>query len=228
MQHAPLASINKIWITNVEYLLLYAAIISLFSFIYYKRGWLMQTMLACILLLSISVSYKKISAGNTNNIAFLNLHKNIGIVMESGSKAIVISNLADTDKKYRYSIQPYLDSSKAEYISLYSVKQDIHSDIVFKHNGYVQFLNRNFMLINGKDAVPCPDKKLRANYIYLTGNPYKVLNSLDSNYISPTIVIDAGNSNTFIDSAKNVLNHWHQNYVVLKRNISLMSVSNHQ
>jgi competence protein ComEC len=62
IEHAPVASIGKIWLTIPEYLLLYAIVIGLFYFLYDKKRWLIWGNLACILLLCISISQKKYRA----------------------------------------------------------------------------------------------------------------------------------------------------------------------
>src|ERR1019366_5536331 len=50
IEHAPYASIGKIWLTTPEYLLLYAIIIGLFYFLYTRKIWLLKVCLACLLL----------------------------------------------------------------------------------------------------------------------------------------------------------------------------------
>ncbi|SDT30472.1 competence protein ComEC [Mucilaginibacter mallensis] len=226
MEHLPFASINKIWLSTTEYLLLYAIIISLFYYLYYKKSWLLQACLGCLLLLSISISIKKIYAQQSNSIAFLNLHKHIGLVIKNGTKAVVISDLSDTDKNYRYSIQPYLDSSGISTISVYNLKQDIQSAFVLKKGNLIQFMNKRLVLFN-KDLSDAPlNKKLKTDYIYLTNNPYAAINSINKNYVCQLLVIDATNSDHFISSVIKQADTLQIKYSLLKRNKSLITVSN--
>ena len=224
--HLPFASINKIWLNHAEYLLLYATIIGLFCYIYYRRSWLLKASLIYVLLLSISVSYKSISAMHSNSIAFLNVRKHIGIVMRSGKNAVVISDIKDTDKNYQYSIQPYVDSCKAENISLYGPDEDIHSAIVQKKYNYIQFLDKKILLFDKHISNISPAEKLNTDYIYLSGNPYATTNSFGKTYNCKMLVIDAGNSNHFISETETKAKLLHVNFTILKRNKSLVAVSN--
>lgn len=226
MEHAPFSSINKIWIDPIEYLLLYAIIIGLFYYLYYKKAWLLQLSLVCILLLSISVSIKKINAQRSNSIAFLNLHKHVGIVMKNGNNAIVISDLADTDKNYRYSIQPYLDSSKIDDVHVYGLKQNIRSACILKQDNLIQFMGKRIVLFNKELTDASLNNKVKTDYIYLTNNPYTAINSINKNYDYRLLVIDAGNSDHFISCMEQQANATKMNYVALKRNKSLLLVSN--
>jgi competence protein ComEC len=224
--HLPLASVNKIWLNTTEYLLLYAVIIGFFCYIYYRRTWLLKAGLVCILLLSISISYKSIAAIRSNSIAFLNVRKHVGIVMRKGKNAIVISDMKDTDKNYQYAIQPYLDSSKVENIRLYGTDEEIHSPIALKKYNYVVFLDKNLLIFDKHIDNIRPYEKINVGYIYLAGNPYAVLDSLDKNFSCKQLVIDAGNSNHFISMAENKARLLKLNFTTLKRNKSLVVVSN--
>ncbi|WP_183574820.1 ComEC/Rec2 family competence protein [Mucilaginibacter sp. X5P1] len=226
MEHLPFVSINKIWLSTAEYLLLYAIIISLFYWLYYKRSWLLKACLGCLLLLSISIGIKKLNTQQSNSIAFLNLHKHVGLVMKNGNKAVVISDLSDTDKNYRYSIQPYLDSSGISTVSVYNLKQDIRSGFVLKKENLIQFMNKRLVLFN-KDLSDAPlNEKLKTDYIYLTDNPYAAINSINKNYVCQLLVIDATNSDHFVSSVIKQANTLQIKYSLLKRNKSLITVSN--
>jgi len=225
IEQAPFAAINKIWINSAEYLLLYAIIISLFYFIYERKIWLLKACLVCMLVLCISISLKKINAVQTNSIAFLNLGKHVGIVMKSGNQATVISDLADTDRNYQYSIQPYLDSSKVACVNLYNLGDDIQSAYVLKRYNYIQFLDKYIMILNGKNNAIALPEPLKTDYAYITGNPYAAITSFSKNYICPMLVIDGSNSNHFTGSVTGQVGAV-QKYTVLKRNKYLLVVSN--
>lgn len=118
IEHFPYSSINKIWVTPVEYLLLYIIIIALFYFLYDRKAWSIRLGLICILLLSMTISFKKWNHSQSDQIAFLNLRRHTGIAFKKGNDAVILTDLHDTDKTYRYSIQPYLDSCQVEHVRL--------------------------------------------------------------------------------------------------------------
>jgi competence protein ComEC len=71
-----------------------------------------------------------------------------------------------------------------------------------------------------------PPEKLTADYIYITGNPVAGLNTIN-NYIDyQTLVIDGSNSDKLLYQAESQASIKKTNYKILKRNNSLISVSN--
>jgi competence protein ComEC len=119
IEHAPWSGMSKIWITTTEYLLLYVIIICVFYFLYNRKKWLLQLGLASTLLLTISVSIKKWRNLSTGAVTVLNLRKHAGIVIRKGGNAAVITDLSDTDKVFKYSVQPFLDSCQVSNIKIY-------------------------------------------------------------------------------------------------------------
>jgi len=228
MAHFPLASINKIWLDHTEYLLLYAVIIAGFAFLYYKKAYTLQIALICLLLLSISISYKKTAAIRSNNIAFLNLRKHTGIVIRKGTSAIILSDLPDTDRNYRYSIQPYLDSCKVENIRVYKPEQSFVSSFAAKQYNYIQFLDKSILLFDQHINNMVTGQQLAADYMYLSGNPFPALNSIGKNFNCSQLVINADNSDHFINEAEKQAKAVNLNFISLKRNKSFVAVSNEQ
>lgn len=225
IEQFPLSTINKIWLNTVEYFLLYAMIISLFYFLYDRRIWLLRLSLCCLLLLSISFSYNKIISANTHTIAFLNMRSHTGIVMRNGNQAIVLSDLSDTNKNYRYSIQPYLDSCKLTDVTIYNPKQNFNSNYVLKRSNLIQFFDKRILLFDKSVSNCALNNKLVADYIYITGNPYTNFNNINKNYSYQQLLVSAANSDRFIDQIQQV--KWPvANFILLKRNKALIAVSN--
>jgi competence protein ComEC len=226
IEHAPYASINKLWINPAEYLLLYILIISLFYFLYDRKAWPLKLGLFCVLLLSMSFGYKKISALHTHTIAFLNMRKHTGIILKNGDKAIVISDLSDTDKNYKYSIQPYLDSCKVSEVSLYTADGDIRSSYLVKKGNLIQFEDKKILLYNKQINTISLNKKLNIDYLYVTGSPYTDIKSINKNFAYKMLVIDGSNSNRLVNNLQQQAKLANVNYKVLKRNNSVVIVSN--
>lgn len=226
VEHLPFASINKIWLTTTEYLLLYAIIICAFYFLYDRKVWLLKASIILVFLLTVSTSVKKYRSYTTNSIAFLNLRKNMGIVFKNGDQAIVLSNLADTDKNYNYSIRPYLDSCKINDVALYKPDQEIRSVFLRKQGDFMQFRNQ-FITIISKDYEDTTSAvKLKTDYLYITGSPKIPLAIINKNHEYHTIIIDATNTPKTVQLIVDQAHALHANYVVLKRNKSFVATSN--
>jgi competence protein ComEC len=225
IQGWPVISINKIWITVPECLLMMAIIFGVLFFLHSRNRAVLKFSLVCLLLLSLSWTVKHIGQSGVQNVAWLNLGKHVGIVFKNGRQAVILSDLKDTDKNYQYSIQPYLDSCEITHAKTYSPGDDISSDWLKKKSGMIQFMNISIFISTGliSDNLFSPRPVL--NYLYLTGNPPIALDAFSSNFKYSGIVIDGSNSDASIkkwqaEMPKNIF------FKILKRNNSFVSVSN--
>jgi len=224
IEHAPFASMGKIWLTTSEYLLLYTIILCAFYFMYDKKPWLLKTSLVCTLLFCTSWSIKRVNASATNRIAWLNLKKHAGMVFKKGNEAMVLTDITADDKIYRYSIQPYLDSCQVKSVNVIHINQDVKTPWLVKKDHFIQFLDKKIMLLDGETYNKLP-RMLKTDYLYLTGNPGAALNQLgDIDY--SMLIIDGSNSDNLIRDAQKVANIKTGNIKILKRNNSLITVSN--
>jgi competence protein ComEC len=226
IEHAPFASIGKIWLTTAEYILLYVAMICLFYFLFNKNKWLLNLGLVGVLLLSLSFSIKRTKVLQEDTIAFLNLRKHQGIVFKHGDKAIILTDLNPTDKTYQYSIQPYLDSCKVADTSVYMLSENIKSRFLMKYSGLVQFGSRKILIVDKTLQDRQLIRKLKVDYLYLTDNPHITLNKLNQSYVYVTVVIAGSNSNQRIADLEQQAKALHVNYRILKRNNSMIIPSN--
>lgn len=223
IEYAPFASINKIWITTVEYLLLYAIIISVFYFLYDQRKWLLKFCLGCTLLFTISISIKRWHHLQADGITFLNLRKHTGIVFKNQDHAVVVTDLHDSDKVYKYSIQPYLDSCQVSDVKVCNETADFKSAYLVKRAGLIQFKSSKVFIVNSQPDFP---EKLRADYLYITGSPQTNLDDINE-YFSYSFLI-LGNNNSpqsgkrFEDEADSAK----VNFRSLRRNNRAIVVSN--
>ncbi|MDB5130320.1 MAG: hypothetical protein JWR02_69 [Mucilaginibacter sp.] len=226
IEHAPFASIGKIWLTTAEYILLYAVIICAFYFWYEKKTWLLKVSMACTLLFCISLGIKNISLSRSNQIVWLNLKKHPGIIFRHGDRAVVLTDIKPTDKTFQYSIQPYLDSCQIGNIKTISLDQNIKTLWLAKENELIQFMNTKIFVLDGKRYHSTFLEKLATDYMYITGNPAAGLNTIN-NYIDyQMLIIDGSNSDKLVYQAETQATVKKTNCKILKRNNSLISVSN--
>ena len=171
MEHLPFASISKIWLTTAEYLLLYGVIISLFYFLCNKKPGLLRLSLLLMLLFCLSISLKSITMQQNNSIAWLNISKHKAIVFKHGKAIVVLTDLQDTDKAYKYSVQPYLDSCQVSNARLLSFDKNITTPWMAKTGGLIQFMDKRTFILNTPPANSEPVDRLKANFNYNTTNP---------------------------------------------------------
>lgn len=118
IEYAPFAGINKIWIRGYECWLLYLLMLLVFYYLYNRKTILLRLSLFILLVLSVSISFRRWQNSTSDNTITINLKKHKGIILRKGNNAIVLTDVTDTDKVYKYSIQPYLDSCQVTNIKL--------------------------------------------------------------------------------------------------------------
>jgi competence protein ComEC len=226
IEHFPGASLDKIWLSTSEYLLLYVIVISLFLFWYLKRIRWLQFGLFCCLLLFISFSIKTILQSTTSSIAWLNLKKHPGIVFKNGQSAIVLTDLKESDKNYKYSIQPYLDSCRINDVKIYDLNCSVNTPWLKKKFGFIKFTNTSVFIYDGNLGTDALSPGLKIDFIYVTGNPELDTNTLEANFDFRALIIDGSNSDKRIANWEKQLYAKSINYKILKRNKSFISISN--
>jgi len=226
MEHLPGATLNGIWLTTPEYLLLYALVICLFCFWYRKSTKWLLAGLVCGLFLLMSFSVKDIRQSAAKDITWLSLKKHQGIVFKNGHSAIVLTDLNPSDKTYKYSIQPYLDSCLLRNVKIISLNDDFHMPWLKKRLGLIRFLNTSVFICNGTLKRQAWPQKIKTNFICLTGNPDVSLDILASNFDFHTLIIDGTNSDQRIVDWQKQLGGKNIDFKILKRNKYFISVSN--
>ncbi|TSD66518.1 DUF4131 domain-containing protein [Inquilinus sp. KBS0705] len=224
IEHAPFASINKIWLTQVEYLLMSVIIFLLFYFMFDRKAWLIKIAAFCLLLFSISISYKHIKADSTRSITFLNLRKHRGIVFKNGNTGVVVTDLADTDRNFTYAIQPCLDSNRISTYRVVNFNAPVQLPYMIKQNNFIRFLNKTVLILNDEAPIKSIPQGFDINYLFISDNTSGYPNALNKG--TGEVILDAANSDQYIKQLEPLLRKQHLNYRILRRNKSVTVLSN--
>jgi len=162
----------------------------------------------------------------SDSITFLSLRKHSGIIFKTGVQAVVLSDLADSDKAYRYSVQPCLDSCGINTIYKVDQKSNLSLPFLIKRGNLVQFKNKKLLLFNKQLQESVLSEKIKIDYLYITDSPNTDINSINKYYDYELLIIDNSNSNKLIASLESQAKMMHVNYKVLQRNKSLIITSN--
>ena len=182
IEHTPFAIIGKIWLNTVGYLLAYIIIICLFYFLFDRKSWLLKLSLTAMLLLYISLSFKKVNTFQSDRVTFLNLKKHRGMVFKNSDQAVVLSDMKADDKNYQYSVQPCLDGLKIEKASLLNIGLDARTVWFAKRANLIEFKNKLILIFDNQLPNKLLPQKLKVDYMYATGNPHTNLNVIYKNY----------------------------------------------
>jgi len=225
IEHLPYASINKLWISKMDYLLMYGVVVLLFYFLFDGNKWLLKLSLVLLLVVTVSLAWKKIESKTNSSITFLNLKKQRAIIFKNGNEAVVLSDLKPDDKNYRYSIQPGLDSAKVEIVKVYSFANNIDLPYLKKSGNIIQFQSKKLLLLDTASQKLLLTPQFKADYVYITRTPPISDKTITENLNVGLIVVSADNSDRYIDSLKKRLLNNSKIYYVLKRNKALNLVS---
>jgi competence protein ComEC len=160
------------------------------------------------------------------NITWLNLKKHKGIIFKQGNAAAVLSDLKPTDKVYQYSIQPYLDSCHITNVRAIQMNEDVHTAWFMKKYNYIQFLNERILIADRPIINQKQTSQLLVDYVYLSKDQKNGLEDLNNNFKYNLLLVDAGFTGRKLNAIKHQADSLNVNYKILKRNNSIISVSN--
>ncbi|RYZ96602.1 MAG: ComEC family competence protein [Sphingobacteriaceae bacterium] len=223
IEHAPLSSINKVWLTPAEYLLLYGIIVCAFVYAVKPHRFVAGLGIGLTVLCCISVIIKKTKAADTKQTVFLNLRKNTGIVFRNGDKAVVVTDVQVNSKTFTYSVQPYLDSSKVSEVNIIGLDSSANTAYLYKKGGLVKFAGQFVMFVNKRMPAKAitPDKA----FVYITGNPIIDSAYLKLNFKNKTLIIGGNNSKRYTTKLAQQAKLLNINYKILYGNHALVITS---
>lgn len=226
IENIPFGNWNKLWITVPEYLLLYVIICCCFGWIVHRKPALLKIGTVFITLFLASFSYKRYRSASQDDIIFLNLRKNFGLIFKKGSEAFVLTDLKTTDKMFQYSIQPYLDSCKSSEIHLLQPERNFADASFIRQKNLIQFGNRLIFLADKNFEHKQFPKKIKVDLVLITGNPKIGLKQISNNLIFDLLVIDSSNTDYTIEKLSEEAALDGRKIIILKRNNSYRINSN--
>jgi len=221
----PYAFASKLWITNAEQWLMFLLTILVFCLFYYKRSIFLHLALVCLLLFSVSFGWRKIETQRSSVLTFLNLKKHTGIVFRQGNKGVVLTDLADTDKTFKYSIQPYLDSSGIRQVNIIGLDRDVATSFLRKKKNLVRFQDKNILMVT--PTLVAIDKGQTANvdYLFVASSPHPDWRYLQRQFSYQQVIAASNNSERLLDTLKKGAAGKEIKINVLKRNKSIIIAS---
>jgi competence protein ComEC len=150
------------------------------------------------------------------------LRKHTGIIFKNGNQGVVLTDLPETDKNFKYAIQPGLDSSQLTDYKVYPLNKNIQLPYLQKQGNLVAFQNKKLLLLNDSSQIQSIPQQVGVNYLYISDDAF-----VDTAVIkNKTLIIAGSNSDKYIAGFKEDIKIAPVNYKVIKRNKSVCIVSN--
>ena len=175
------ASISQIWMNSLEIFLFYL-ILTLFL-ISFKKPKYLKFALFFTGIFVLNMAYQHYEHAHQQQVMFFSLRKNTAIALIKGKNATLITDLDSNEFTYLFSVKPYLDSCKINYIQYVNPH-------LSKDEKIFNFENHRLKIINhqNKEFV-----KSKGDWLLLSGDYiYDITKVLEANQFQ-RILIDGKN-----------------------------------
>lgn len=215
IEKLPFSTINGIWIDSYQYLIIYAIGACIILAMLFKNSKTVLMALGLILLLCCSISFKDLQWRNKHEVIFYSLRKNSAVAYVKDRKALILSDLAVSDKTFSFSIDPYMGST--------GINEKQYSDF---NNDLKNISKRNFIQLGDYKILRFDrsfDKKIftvpiEVDAVLVSGNPYLNIKKLNQYVKYSILLIDGTNSDYRINIWEKEAQKLDINYCILKKN----------
>lgn len=217
---APFSSIQGLFINRFELFMLYAFSVVLVVAIRLKRKRVFVASI-CILIMHGAITlYQHISQRHQSTLIFYSLRKNTAIAHLSASKAVVVTDLADTDKTFQFSIKPSLGKAKTE--KSYPLNRDFQEAHTAAKGPFLQCGEHVIFRWTPNLNTLHWTKKVKVNTVLISQNPKLKLHKLKSMLQFDCLLIDASNSDYNIHRWVEEAQKLNLRFLVLKKSPALV------
>lgn len=142
----PYSSINQIWLTKTELILLILAFIS--AAMIRKHKWFVYSFLLLLICLQGMLTTDKISKMRQKGTLFFTLKKNYAAAFTEAHRAILVTDLQITDKQFKFHIQPALDQLRITETICIRFNQDTVLNGFIKQDHQLVFHKLRVLLVD--------------------------------------------------------------------------------
>jgi len=191
----PYALLQGISISVPESWFIYASLLAVVAFIYWRRNsFLLAALMWVVLLLGWNVA-EKIQNQYQRTLIVYSVSKNTAIDFISGSEHLFIADSAllhDYDRMLFHIKHNWWDSGLQSAAA--DMKHDFSLPFVKRENEYIQFFDKKMVLIDKPLRENLPKEKLRVDYVLLSKNAKVNMRDLVKMYNFRLIIFDSSNS----------------------------------
>lgn len=195
----PFATVQSVWLTSYDYLMLYLIIISMVLAFQFSQRYLLYTSIFGILILGLMTNQQVWAKYNGRRLIIFNVRNQLAIGMMNRAKPIIYSS-ADSEREpfIRYAVIPALEAySSIQYLSF--IKEPVKFSVpeTYISNQYIQFMGKHLLILDGRKKYSFPAVP---DWLLVRNNPEKSLDHLISKLKKSTLlIVDGSNSQATID-----------------------------
>jgi competence protein ComEC len=215
----PYSTINQIWITKPELILLCLLLVFTLRGLCDSKKQSVFAALFLLILLQGILSGKKIKAAKQKSIVLFSLKKNYAVAFLSCEKAVVVTGLSPGDKAFKFYIQPALDRQRISSIVCIPWnkvgRKGLHGLIVKEHQ--VRFHQFTILMADSFFNRRRIKDKPSFDAIWIHGNPEIEISAWRKDIRFRKIWIDATNTNDVTNKIATDTLYFRNSTIVLKK-----------
>lgn len=199
IEDLPMASIADIWISRIDYLMIYLIIGSVIFAITSRQKFPVYISLFFICLLTYLLTIRSIRQDRETQLIFYSLRKNSAIAYVRHRQAYLISDLLKDTKTITYSIMPALTSRGVLTVKKINSMASFANQDVNVRPGYMQLGEMRILKWNKRlnHTSPMAVRPI-TDIVLITGNPFITVKKIRDHVNFSTLLIDATNSDNRI------------------------------
>ncbi|MDN3585262.1 ComEC/Rec2 family competence protein [Pedobacter aquatilis] len=198
----PYSTFSAIWINLPELILLSLALgLFIYALSKYNKQLIFTSIIVYIFYQAIIV-FDNYTAITQKKIIFFTLRKNYAAAFMQGSKAIILTDLSESDKNFHFFVKPALEQSQISKIDFISLKKDTLLGNFILKNKQIIFNDYKILLLDESLNYKKLNMKGKFESIWITGNTKFKLENLPKEIQYQNMIIDAKNRDYKIEIFK--------------------------
>lgn len=218
MATLPYSTVNAIYISKVELILLILSLILLFIAIERRANKVIFLSLLLFIGFETNISFNKVEAWNRRQILFYSLPKNYATAFIWKDSAIIVSDLQVENKIFQFHITPALEKYRIKHFKILSLANDTVSGSFRMHDSQIKFFDTRILLVNQEIENSRISGNSKFEVEWMHNNRYQHFTDSDDVKRSKVRVFDATNSTYYQRQALKNPNKNHPTLYFLKKN----------
>ncbi len=222
IENLPYSSWSGIWVSTIEYVLIYLLIICASLRLGYNNKQVLLPFAGFLILLCSSFSFSWLRNNSRVEVIYFNLRKNSAVAYLKAGRSIIVSDVASSDKLSDFSLVPGVQSRGSEEETFYRTDQSFSGRTYTGLRNFYQF--GDYRLIRWDKGLDHQRflRPLKVNAVLVSGNPATTIKEINSCLDFSMLILDANNPVYKIDRWVAEAKEMNLSYYVLKKNPALI------